>query len=255
MNVDPTSSCSSLTRGLQSGWYAHGSRYGCSVTTKPSANRSKFGQQAWTIVSPLLGGIRVPDWRRAWTSFVATQWDQGRNFDKASFSASYTITNVDGTVRTATGFDLFMHYAITAGPDKVWFRYSIGDFTLPDEFWETTPGDSEPAPPAIVDASWDGVGRMSITLSNYTLNDVFAVLFIVTPPGTSSLSPAHLIAASPAEYNPSTSHIFLSDARFNGQILKPFTKGKTCLLGMRVWTGDPRFFLPSPIAAELITIG
>jgi hypothetical protein len=248
-------SCSSVARPATGGWYNRIGRYGCVISSKPKAARPGSGVASWSIPSPLLGGMTLAHWRRACMATVSRQWANSSNIDHANFSTSYTYTLITGHTQTRNGYDLFAHVANTQWQKANLLRLRQGLAAFVNFPFDLSASYPEPAPPAITAASWDGKDDLVITLSNYQTVDVFDTAFYATTPNRTSFDGKGLfmVAAGTGGAVPG-----LYDYRpysHPSSILKPWPPGSECLLGIRVWLFNGNYFLPSPIAAELITVG
>jgi hypothetical protein len=256
-NVLPSGSCSAISRSAQSAWYSRVGRYGCVISTKPKTPRRGGSIASWSIPSDMLGGMTLYNWRKALMGITSHQWVTGDNMNKASFATPYTYTLNNGHTRTQADFNLFKHCA-----DPCWEAVNLANAFLGHAItyhldFDITGAPPEPAPPAITAASWDGKDDLSITLSNYNNFDVEWLAYYATLPNYTAPNGRALFMIS--EYVPigSPSNTFARTAPLTSRMLKPWPSGSECLFGCRVWltsVGGPQFQLPSPIAAELITI-
>lgn len=242
--------------GPESGWKYTSTRFGLGVSTKTPA--SHFTLQGMSITSELLRGTTLVDLRKTYFRFVSNWWTSGDNFDKASFlGAAYgwPITNIHGVLVSPSGISLFKHYCETAFLHHVQGEYVFGPKQFLHSFTQITAGDTEPAPPNITSASWDGADNWSITVSNYGLVEPYTVAIYTTLPNVITPSASHLFQLASLDPYSST-HPWNSEIFFPlpSQILKPWPKNSSVLFGCRIWLGDPRFYLPSPLAAVLIDI-
>lgn len=239
-----------------SGWQFGANRYGPNATHRTSKHPT--GLAAWSFPCDLLRGQSLFSLRRGWFRFASAQWLIGYPFDKGSFegaAGSVSITNIHGILKVPNAFSLYKHYT-----DCDFMEGGMANFVnfgppwyLPN--YQFTPGDFEPDPPAITDAHWDGGANFSIAISNYDVTNAYQLSVYVTTPNTSLLQPAHLFQMNTAfiyKDQPWDQSIFYWNPQ---DYLKPWPTGSECLFGARVWVGDPRFYMPSPIAAVNITIG
>jgi hypothetical protein len=256
-NVLPSGSCSAISRSAQSAWYSRVGRYGCVISTKPKTPRRGGSVAAWSIPSDMLGGMTLYNWRKALMGITSHQWVTGDNFNKGSYGTAYTYTLANGHTRTQSGFNLFKHVQ-----DPTWEvtnLYQLSNGFPPIILYpsDITGAPAEPAAPAITAASWDGKDDISITLSNYIHDDLSAVAYYATVPNYTTPNGRALFMMSAIFVGPGPSNVFARTAPLTSRILKPWPSGSECLFGCRVWLAGFNpigFALPSPIAAELITI-
>jgi hypothetical protein len=199
--------------------------------------------------------MTLAHWRRQVIATISRQWKTSNNIDQANFTTAYTYTLINGHTRTEANFPLFSHAANIEWQKENLLRLTQGLAAFVNFPFDLSASDPEPAPPAITAASWDGKDNISITLSNYLQDDIFDTAFYATTPGRTFYDGKGLfmIAAGFGGF-PLGSNVFTNYSKPSA-ILKPWPTGAECLLGIRIWKEDGNFFIPSAIAAELITIG
>ena len=238
------------------GWKSSANTFGATITRKGTKSLNKLG--GWTIPSNYFQQRTLAEQRRLYFQFLAARWRNADSFDKGSFTTeaySVTFTNLEGQVVTPSAYALFKHMsgAQFGNIGVVNWIGNGGYFAKP--YYQFTTGDTEPAPPAITAAAWDGADTYSITCSNYNWTNCYAVQLLVTPPGIITLNAQHLITLGYLEPYNSDPWTNLNFQPTPSHFLKPWPTGTSCLFGLRVWPDDPRFYLPTPVAAELIQIG
>lgn len=216
------------------------------------------GVAQWCPPCYLFQGKSLFDMRKAWLSHIAWQWRTSTNFDRAQFAgmtSGWAFTHINGTLKSSTAYATFIHWAGSAFGPSVMENAYRGDHTLRSPNWTPDSGFSEPAPPAITAASWDGAGNGSITLSNYNNFDVYQLSIFATIPGCLSLTHPRLVTLASYTTIGSSSYSFPFGADMTPPpLIKPWPSGSTCLLGLRVWLQESVYEPPSPIAAVQITI-
>jgi hypothetical protein len=242
--------------GATAAWSFSSSRFGKTVTRKTP--RGRAGEAAWTYPTPLLGGMSLYQFRKAYFAYISALWKDGTLFDKASFQDLYSslpYTNTNGELVSPNAFSLFKHFCESAMMFQAVAHYLHVAPNFVTHGWEATAGDAEPAPGAITAAAWDGKDTWSISVSNYALDEPYGVEIYATPPNVTVANAKHLFQIAYIEIFTTNPWNSAHAQPTTSSILRPWPKGSECLFGLRVLENDPRFYLPSPISAVLIEIG
>jgi len=238
--------------GPSAAWNFTSGRYGPSIRQQTPPTKSTWG--SWTIPSPMLNGMRLPEWRRAWLSYCASQWVTNPNLDTTSFfdnSGLYDVYSIYGTHINPTPFNIYMWAAAGQWGPVAWRHYQSGTF-----YWDSldlycSPYPAANPPPGITAASLSAAMELSVTINPYTAG-YWAQIYTSAPYQTIVSLPKLLCCGAFSNSLPPYTTFTVSSAQMLS-LFRPFPPGSNVMVGVRMT--EEFYCNNSPIAAELVQVG
>jgi hypothetical protein len=239
-----------------SGWQTGTNQWGAyAAQRKP---RTKNAWSGWTVPSTRLHGLKLPQWERSILAAYAHYWKSYNAFTLNSFTTAagtFTITNLQGHVKTPNAFQLYMWAFLPYQRMQVLAYNTIPHLStpFPTIYWGGP--NAELPPPAITAATIDNDMACSLTATVSSSFRTFALL--ISPPVTTLRRIPQMLAVYPFHTNIDSTHIQINmPSAWALDLLKPFPSGSQALLGLRETSTSGQQVRPnSPIAAELVTVG